>query len=192
MAEEQENKGKKSLNGADPFKLENWRKAINGDEITDQQYHINSGRLGSRARLRRSERPDDALLTQAFSLFLNQVPDRWAKDNHLYVSAMIAVLLSHIETNDTSNQFMAQLAVGEGDRPVMSELRFKQLLKSRDPEEFFKRLLQAIRLLKGKVNTISMIEGILHWYREYQYGPDSNPMNRLSVRWAQQYYEKIK
>ncbi|WP_051206477.1 type I-E CRISPR-associated protein Cse2/CasB [Oceanospirillum maris] len=182
------------LHDADPKKLERWWQALNGDEITEQQYHVQSGGLAARARLRRAELPDDVLLTEAFALFLRQVPDRWKSDEHLYVSAMVAALFSHIKSQESSKHFITQLATGEkkDDSARMSELRFKQLLKSRTPEEFFHRMLQAIHLLKGKVHLLSLVDGVLRWYDEYLYGPDNNPMNRLSVRWAQNYYKESK
>lgn len=179
------------LHDADPKKLERWWQALNGDEITEQKYHVQSGGLAARARLRRAELPDDVLLTEAFALFLRQVPDKWQRNDLLYASAMVAALLGHVKTLETSKHFITQLATGEqkGDKARMSELRFKQLLKSRTPEEFFHRMLQAIRLLKGKVHLVSLVDGVLRWYDEYLYGPDNNPMNRLNVLWAQNYYQ---
>lgn len=165
----------KYLHGAEPAKLLAWWAALDADR-------------GMRARLRRIDRPDDVLLTDAFFNFLKYVPQHWSESNHLYASALVASILSQIGKNDSSRSFAAQLGAEVGGRPVMSELRFKQLLKSRTPEEFFKRILRAVRLLKGTANILSVADGILRWYDEYQYGPERNPVNRLSVKWAQEYY----
>src|SRR5690554_908632 len=133
----------KRLHGADPASLMAW-------------WHSLDDHRGERARLRRAAKPDDALLTDAFFHFLHRLPESWAQADKLYASASVATLLSHVRSDDKSG-FAEALA--SGDKPAMSELRFRQLLKSRSPEEFFRRTLRAIRLLDGKVNVISLTQG---------------------------------
>ena len=108
---------------------------------------------GHRARLRRAERPDDVMLTEPFFSFLRQMPADWAKSERLATSAIVAAALAHVKEH-REGKFAGQLASPKkgGDRPNMSELRFQQLQKSRDPEEFFRRLLRAIKLLENKTN----------------------------------------
>ncbi|PXF30799.1 hypothetical protein WH50_13055 [Pokkaliibacter plantistimulans] len=163
------------LHGAEPARLIAWWQSLDDHR-------------GVRARLRRVDRPDDALLTDSFFQFLSVMPERWAQPGHLYASAMVATALAQVSQHSSGIPFAAQLGSGDHDRPVMSELRFRQLIKSRTPEEFFRRLLRAIRLLDKHVNIFSLTEGILHWYDEYLHGPDRNPIKRLSVKWAQDYY----
>ncbi|MDH2436472.1 type I-E CRISPR-associated protein Cse2/CasB [Pokkaliibacter sp. MBI-7] len=164
-----------NLHGAEPAGLMRWWQSLDDNR-------------GVRARLRRVDRPDDALLTDSFFQFLSMMPQRWAHPSHLYASALVATALAQVRQHNSSQRFAAQLGSGDNDRPVMSELRFKQLIKSRTPEEFFRRLLRAIRLLNNSVNILSLTEGILHWYEEYLQGPDRDPIKRLSVKWAQDYY----
>ena len=141
---------------------------------------------GVRARLRRAEVPSDVMLSQEFFNFLKRMPESWGKEYHLPASAMVAALLSHVKECSSGYAFAAQL--GSGDPAVMSELRFKQMIKSRTPDELYIRLLRAINMLKGKVNILSLVEGILLWHKEYYFDEDQNPMKRLSVKWAQGYY----
>lgn len=174
MAEPVAAESKYYLHGADPEELVRWWATLDKNR-------------GVRARLRRVERPDDALLSSGFFQFLSYMPERWSKPEHLYASALVATALAQVAENAGGYQsFAGQL--GAGEQPVMSELRFKQLINSRTPEEFFRRLLRAIRLLKRTVNVISLSEGVLQWYDEYSKGPDRNPVNRLSVKWAGDYY----
>jgi len=143
-----------------------------------------------RARLRRAETPDDALLTEPFFQFLNRMPARWSEPEQIMASALVAAALAHVKKNKEDKQFAAQLASpkkGE-DRPRMSELRFQQLRKSRTADEFFRRLLRAIGLLEGRVNVLSLADSILHWMYEYRFGAHREPQKRLSVRWATDYY----
>ncbi|PSJ46956.1 type I-E CRISPR-associated protein Cse2/CasB [Zobellella taiwanensis] len=176
MAEPLSIESKHYLHGVDPKDLIKWWASLDDNR-------------GVRARLRRVDRPDDALLTDSFFQFLSYMPLRWSEPNHLYASVMVATILAQVTHPIQGYQsFAGQLGSGENGQPVMSELRFKQLIKSRTPEEFFRRLLRAVRLLDGAVNIVSLTEGILQWYDEYTKGPDRNPVNRLSVKWARDYY----
>lgn len=148
---------------------------------------------GDRARLRRAERPEDVLLTEPFFHFLQQMPESWAESERLVSSALVAAALSHVRERRDGNTFAGQLASPKegGKKAHMSELRFQQLQKSRDPEEFFRRLLRAIQLAERRVNIFSLAESILHWMNEYRYGADREPQKRLSVRWATDYYTAL-
>ena len=172
-----------------------------------QKWHKSLGdNRGDRARLRRAENPEDILLTEAFSHFLQQVPesDTWRKD--LATSACIAGALSQVKTDKQSNSriynkkdsdktkkmasFAEQLATpldGKSKAP-MSELRFQQLQKSTSPEDFYRRIIRAIRLLNGQVNISSLANDIIHWHREFEHQFSHSPANRLAVRWATDYF----
>lgn len=156
------------------------------------------GNRGDRARLRRADTPADVLLTEPFFRFLQQMPDAWAAPERLLSSALIAAILSHVKEPRDGQTFATQLALprqsgkkAHTGEPCMSALRFQQLQKSRDPDEFFRRLLRAIRLAESKVNIISLTESILHWMNEYRYGVDREPQKRLAIRWATDYYTSL-
>lgn len=148
---------------------------------------------GDRARLRRAEKPDDVLLTGAFSRFLSEMPESWSDSGQLPASALVAAILAHVKGNQDTATFAAQLATPRdgGDKPRMSELRFQQLQKSNDPGEFFRRLLRAVRMLDGNVNILSLANDALHWMHEYQRGIDRNPQARLAFCWANDYYRTL-
>jgi len=161
---------------------------------------------GDRARLRRADSPEDILLTEAFFHFLQQMPDSdiWRKD--LAVSACVAGALSQVKIDrqtvsrisnkkDTEKakaiaSFAEQLATPletRGKAP-MSELRFQQLQKSPSPEDFYRRIIRAIQLLKGQVNIISLAHDIIQWHKEFEHPASHSPTNRLAVRWATDYF----
>lgn len=174
-----------------------------------QHWHrrMNDNR-GDRARLRRAERPEDILLTDAFFHFLQQMPEGWREKNPILTSAAVAGLLSHVkEDRRTVSEgfqpkdekkskemvsFAKQLAgPAKSKKPPMSELRFQQLQKSRTTDDFYRRILRAIRLLDGKVNILSLANDIIHWHREFDNQIDRKPSNRLAVRWATDYFTAI-
>jgi len=172
-----------------------------------QTWHskLNDNR-GDRARLRRAESPEDILLTAAFANFLQQIPESVTWRKELIVSACIAGALSQVKMDKQSNSrihnkkgsndtkkmasFAEQLATpleGKGKAP-MSELRFQQLQKSTSPDDFYRRIIRAIRLLKGQVNIISLANDIIHWHKEFEHQSNHSPANRLAVRWATDYF----
>jgi len=168
---------------------------------------------GDRARLRRAESPEDILLTDAFFHFLdkmNKASPQWSQNKPMLTSAGIAGALSHVKTDkqtpsklynstatDTpkkSASFAEQLATpfeGKSKAP-MSELRFQQLQKSPTTDDFYRRIIRAIRLLGGNVNIISLANDIIHWHREFECQVDHRqPANRLAVRWATDYFTAL-
>lgn len=149
-------------------------------------WHLLNEKRGDRARLRRAEIPDDVLLSEPFFHFLQRMPKDWATPYRLQSSAMVAATLSHVKIVQDDKSFAAQLGTRK-----MSELRFEQLQKSRDPEEFFRRLRRAINLLNGAVNVLSLADSILHWMNEYRSGIDKEPLKRLAVAWASDYYKTL-
>lgn len=166
-----------------------------------QRWHrwLNDNR-GDRARLRRAERPEDVLLTNAFFNFLQRMPEAWRKVTPLFTSAAVAGLVSHAEyqpkdkdrTKNTAS-FAEQMATpARGEKPPVSEFRFQQLQKSRSTDDFYRRIIRAIRLLNGRVNILSLANDVIHWHREFENQVDRNPANRLAVRWATDYFTALK
>lgn len=163
---------------------------------------------GDRARLRRAERAEDILLTDAFFNFLHQMPENWREKKSMLASAAVAGLLSHIkEDRQTESKgyqpkdeekpknmasFAEQLATSaKGKKPPVSVLRFQQLQKSRTTDDFYRRILRAIRLLDGTANIPSLANDIIHWYQEFEYRIDREPAKRLAVRWATDYFTAL-
>lgn len=152
---------------------------------------------GDRARLRRGENPEDILLTEAFFHFLEKMPvgfpHKLPDEQRLFVSAAIAGLLAHVKQDNEKFNFAKQLATpSEGKtKAPMSELRFQQLQKSRTTDDFYRRILRAIRLLDGNVNIPSLANDIIHWHREFEKQLDRHPAKRLAVRWASDYFTAL-
>ncbi|MCQ8119039.1 type I-E CRISPR-associated protein Cse2/CasB [Methylomonas rosea] len=165
-----------------------WHRWLNGDDGD------RGGNRGDRARLRRAEAPEDILLTDAFFRFLHQMPDgfpqKLSTEQRLPVAAAIAGLLAHVETNNAAESFATQLAKpteGKSKAP-MSELRFQQLQKSPTVEDFYRRMLRAIRLLGKSTNVLALTNDIIHWHKEFSQPLGRHPKDRLAVRWATDYF----
>ena len=158
-------------------------------------WHWLDDNRGERAVLRRAASADDILLTPAFARFLEFMPERWGTTpQQLFDSAMVAGLLARVKSAGDKQSFAKALAQPKkgGSKAAMSELRFLQLQKSHDPDEFFLRVSRAIALLGGKVNILSLADGVLHWLLEHRRVIDREPGKRLAVRWATDYYTTYK
>ena len=147
-----------------------------------------------RAHLRRANTPDDILFVEAFHRFMriNLLPESLKTEHNWIAMAMIAGALAHCKREaDSDDSFAQQLARPQekGGKAPVSELRFAQLQKSRDYEEFYRRLLRVIRLVGGNVNVLSLANSILHWHREHRFGVDRIPTKRLAVNWARDYFD---
>jgi len=175
--------------------LQNWHRRLDDNR-------------GGRARLRRAERPEDILLTDAFFNFLQLMPEGWRERMPMLTSAAVAGLLSHVKKDRQAlsrgyqpkdknkpkhiASFAEQLATpAKNKKPSMSELRFQQLQKSPTTDDFYRRVLRAIRLLDGKVNILSLTNDIIHWHREFDNQIARKPTNRLAVRWATDYFTAL-
>ena len=165
---------------------------------------------GDRARLRRAERAEDVLLTDAFYRFLQTMPHGWRDESRIFSAAAVAGLLSHVRENHqppsrkqqdkkdkeakrVAASFAEQLGTPvEGQkRPYMSELRFQQLLKSRTTDEFYRNVRRAVQLLGGRVNILSLANDIIQWHKEFDRQIDRRPSKRLAVRWATDYFSVL-
>lgn len=171
-------------------------------------HHWLDDNRGDRARLRRAERPEDILLTDAFFHFLEQMPEDWRERMPIFTSGAVAGLLAHVkedrqtlskgyqpkDKNKPRNiaSFAEQLATpAKSKKPPMSELRFQQLQKSRTTDDFYRRVLRAIRLLDGKINIPSLANDIIQWHQEFDNQINRKPSNRLAVRWATDYFTAL-
>lgn len=152
-----------------------------------------------RAVLRRCNNPQEVLLVPEFYKFQTclrpYIKNFIHNDEQLLALASIAGLSSHIKQDASEESFAFQLGTmdDKSKKPRMSELRFSQLQKSRDWNEFYRRLRRAIQLLEGKVNLISFADNILHWANDLQrtHYIGKSIANRLQVRWAIDYYQAI-
>ena len=133
--------------------------------------------------------------------------DNWQKN--MLTSASIAGVLSQVTANKQSisrlhnkkdteapkkiASFAEQLATpveGKSKAP-MSEVRFQQLQKSKTTDDFYRRIVRAVRLLDGNVNIISLANDMIHWHQEFEQQLDRQPAKRLAVHWATDYFTAL-
>lgn len=147
---------------------------------------------GCRATLRRCESAEAAMLTEGFRRLWLQLSDditQAESDKHIQCWATIAAVLVHIKHNGTLNLARAAGKKGDGDKSIVSEMRFAQLQTARSPDDFLRRLRRIVQQVKGDLNVISLAQDIHQWFNEhYQFHPRKGE-KRIVVRWAMDYFQ---
>lgn len=152
----------------------------------------------ARPALRRCGSTDDALLTEGFRALWLSLPDEWRRPWDLPAWACAASVLAEVKKHDPARTFaraMGKESRSEGGsgsgKPIVSELRFQQLLRSQDLDELLRRARRAVHLLGRSVDVVSLADDILHWHREKGGQVAWRPEDRLAVRWANDYFTEI-
>ena len=106
---------------------------------------------------------------------------------------LLAGVLVHVTEDIPDGQSLA-LRAGNAkvtpDKPVlMSELRFKRLLRATDGEDFLRQARRAIQLSKGKADVAVLADDLLAWSIEQDQRESARkPTESLKFRWARDYY----
>lgn len=152
---------------------------------------------GWRAELRRAGDLQTLLMCPGFHQ-LAQPFKKWLEENEWgwQALAMAAGAASFVKEDNPRYSFAAQLGRNKagGSDPILSPLRFSRLNQAYTHHELYRRIIQAIRQLDGKVNLLSMIDGIFLWCREYddlhnQKLSERSPFERPALRWASEYFQ---
>ncbi len=144
---------------------------------------------GDRASLRRCKSLDEIQNTSAFQRCYWKLIDKFKNNEKNYEPneqiAIIVALAAYVDENksnydDAGEQKPDYFAyqISRGDKPKLSELRFRRLLKINDREKLFRFLIQVIRLLDKKVNLLDLL-GIAYFWGD-----------KVKTQLAYKYYEK--
>jgi CRISPR system Cascade subunit CasB len=161
------------------------------DAITKWKEDLDENR-GARARLRRCREPVQVLLHSSFYQLKQSLPD-WPPKQTLALAA-IAGLIANTEKRDAIMPSMSlpeQLGSPkiEGGQPLLSETRFRQLIKSRDWTEFYRRMRRAIKMVKSHANILSIADFVLQFGFEQRGSIPHEPSRGFQFRFAQDYFE---
>jgi CRISPR system Cascade subunit CasB len=132
---------------------------------------------GDRAVLRRSHNLAEVVFSPAYHrlrLTVNHFGE--VDDDRL---ALIVGLSARVKSEDNSGSIAEQMATGKPDGSArVSGLRFRRLLKVKNPEDLFTAMTRIIALLGGAANIQSLAQSVYLW----------NDITRKE--WAFNYYSK--
>jgi CRISPR system Cascade subunit CasB len=116
---------------------------------------------GARAELRRCASLLEVMQTPAFHAARHKLIEAgWrssgTSDDRL---AAVIALAAHLKSDGGSSP---PQAFSNSDPPVVSPLRFRQILEARDDEEFFLRLRRVLPLAEG-LSLSALADDVLYW-----------------------------
>lgn len=121
---------------------------------------------GDRAMLRRCATLDDVVLCPAYQGFYRYMLARgWPADAADWQNdklAAIAGLLAWVKSDSDTN-LPYQMSELVGERPVVSGLRFRALLKIESTDDLYKGLRRALPLVDHKTNVIQLANDVFRW-----------------------------
>ncbi len=145
---------------------------------------------GDRAALRQCHNPREVAFTPAFHRLKMRLDQfGFIPPDHVDRLAIVAGVLSHVTENKSDafekniqRSFAVQMARpaqkwGRGDKACVSGMRFRNLLKTEDPDKLYTTMIRLVRLLGGSVDIASLANGI-YWWNE-----------RTKKGWVYAYYE---
>lgn len=171
-----------------------WQKMfLSADEL--KKYNSYPAPTSFKAQLRRCENLDAAMLSEGFRDLWLSLPEEItneAKPQDIEAWAGVAAALVFVKTN-TETKFAAAAGTKvDGDKSIVSELRFAQLQNSKTPNEFLIRIRRILQQLDGKVSVKDLITDILRWFNEHYSFRPATANSRLAVNWGMDYYQAAK
>lgn len=144
-----------------------------------------------KAQLKRCESLDSAMLCDGFRALWLSLPESFistARPEKIECFAAIAAVLVHVKNN--SKEKLANIAgkKTDGEKSVVSELRFSQLQAAKTPDDFVRRLRRILQQVKGEASVIALAKDIERWFAEYYGTWPNQPSKRVAVQWAMDYY----
>lgn len=136
--------------------LHQWWHDLHHDTFNQDGLLIRKADRASSAILRRCATLDAVALSDSYQRFYRYMlacnawpadAENWQKDK----LAAIAGLLAHIKTEGTQ-RLPIQMSELDGDRPQVSELRFRDLLKIETSDDLFVSLRRVLPLIEKKQN----------------------------------------
>ena len=147
---------------------------------------------GTRAQLRRCDDVVEVMMTPLFNRFCHRVKGMFEGEPRGWEARLASVvgLLSHLKHDHAStvlnankgleNSFAAMFVIPmtEGDRPRVSELRFRRLLQ-RDADDLYPSMIRLLRMLDGGANLYGLAESVFYWG------------DRVKKEWSFAYFPRV-
>lgn len=135
-----------------------------------------------RAELRRCGTSAEVAFTAPYHRLLQRLGSRLSEGDARRVAA-IAAVLAHVEQEPKDHAQFAQFAKAmgtpksEGLGPVVSDSRFRHLLRNEEPDELLRELVRVVRQLDRTASIDPLFRDLMKW---------DEPTR---MRWARAFYE---
>lgn len=132
-----------------------------------------------RAELRRCWTVAEVAFTAPYHRLLRRLGSRLGEGDARTVAA-VAAILAHVEREPGEAASFARAMGaprGEGQGPVVSDSRFRHLLRNEDPDELMRELIRIVRQLDRTAPVDALFGDLMRWDE------------KTRLRWARDYYE---
>ena len=132
-----------------------------------------------RAELRRCATAAEVAFTAPYHRLLQRLGSRLNEGDARRVAA-IAAVLAHIESEPGERaSFARQMGTpkAEGQASVVSDARFRHLLRNEDPDELLRELVRLVRQLDRIAPVDALFNDLMKWDE------------RTRMRWARDFYQ---
>ncbi|MBB3101734.1 type I-E CRISPR-associated protein Cse2/CasB [Azomonas macrocytogenes] len=190
--------GSKYLNEAQRKWVQQWWRALQPREPEEAPLppELACLKRGDRAELRRCSNTDELLGKSATFLLADRLialdgEKGWLKDTprtYEYLALIAGVLAGIKEDRRDGLSLSHHLGSLPGrERPVMSELRFKRLQRSKDSADLYRQWQRAVQLAGGKADVAQLAADLFAWLHELGQSP-LHASDSVKFRWAYDYY----
>lgn len=141
----------------------------------------------TRAALLRCRAPGDVIAVPAYHRLCVRLQPTIGEEFHWQERlAAVVGLLAVVRSADDREGLAARMARSAGDRPTVSELRFRRLLKTegRDSDRFYPAMRRILKLLDHKANPLELARVTYYWDDRFR-GPD------IRRDWAFAYFSAL-
>ena len=132
-----------------------------------------------RAELRRCGTVTEVAFTAPYHRLLQRLGSRLGEGDARRV-ALLAAVLAHVEAEPAGLASLAKrmgTPKGEGQGPVISDARFRHLLRSQEPDELLREVVRVVRQLDRNAAVDPLFRDLMRW---------DEPTR---MRWAREFYE---
>lgn len=144
-----------------------------------------------KAKLKRCDNIDSVMLSDGFRALWLSLPENFiATASPEKIECFAAIVAALVQVKNNSKEKLATIAgkKSEGEKSVVSELRFSQLQNAKSPDDFVRRLRRILQQVKGEVAVTALAKDIERWFAEHYGTRPNQPSKRVSVQWAMDYY----
>lgn len=164
---------------ADIERAVSWWRKLQGREIKNGKQINSLPDCATLARLRRCDRPIDALWLPATISLISQIVND--KNNECEVSrvAGLAIMLAHLR-NEDEHPLLVKLGCGHNNNKATLRLeRLKRVIRVEATNELVHVFRRLLALAKGQANPYDLADSFLNWG------------DKKRKKWAFQYYQDI-
>lgn len=156
-----------------------------------KEYGLQTAPSLYKAQLKRCESVSAIMLTEGFrALWLNLPTEitETATEKDFECWATLAGVLVYVKNDGKQKLAQAAGSKSDGDKSVVSELRFAQLQDANTAEELLRRMRRILQQVSSEVAVTALIKDVQKWFAEHHNFRPERADKRIAVQWAMDYY----